>query len=66
MDNSFLAKEYNQEWIGRLPDHIDGFGIHDEFHTFATYSPYFKMRIPYSKAIAIEQGPYSLTLLKEP
>jgi uncharacterized protein (TIGR00290 family) len=66
LDNSFLAKLYNQEWLDRLPSGIDPMGENGEFHTFATFSPYFKMRVPFSKTIAIEEGPYTVSLLKEP
>jgi uncharacterized protein (TIGR00290 family) len=66
IDLSFLAKEYNREWISKLPETIDSFGENHEFHTFATYSPYFKMRIPYSKAIAIDDNNYTISLMKEP
>ncbi len=66
LDNSYLAKLYDREWISRLPKEIDPMGENGEFHTFATFSPYFKMRIPYSKTIAIEEGPYTVSMLKEP
>lgn len=66
LDNSYLAKLYDREWIARLPSNIDPMGENGEFHTFATYSPYFRMRIPFSKTIAIEEGPYTVSLLKEP
>lgn len=66
LDNSYLAKLYDREWISRLPKDIDPMGENGEFHTFATFSPYFKMRIPYSKTIAIEEGPYTVSMLKEP
>ncbi len=66
LDNSFLAKLYDREWIERLPNEVDPMGENGEFHTFATFSPYFKMRVPYSKTIAIEEGPYTVSLLKEP
>lgn len=66
LDNSFLAKLYDREWIARLPEGVDPMGENGEFHTFATFSPYFKMRIPYSKTIAVEEGSYTVSLLKEP
>lgn len=66
LDNSYLAKLYDREWIARLPKDIDPMGENGEFHTFATFSPYFKMRIPFSKTIAIEEGPYTVSMLKEP
>lgn len=66
LDNSYLAKLYDRDWISRLPENIDPLGENGEFHTFATFSPYFKMRIPFSKTIAIEEGPYTVSMLKEP
>jgi uncharacterized protein (TIGR00290 family) len=58
LDRSFLGKLYDREWISRLPDGVHPLGENGEFHTFATYSPFYKMRIPFSKAIAINEGPY--------
>jgi|GEM_PF-2583193 len=66
LDNSFLAKLYDQEWIERLPKEVSRFSENNEYHSFATYSPFFKMRIPYSKTIAVEEGIYTVSLLKEP
>ncbi len=66
LDNSFLACEFNQNYIDRLPKDIDPAGENGEFHTFVTYAPSFKMRIPFSKSIAIDEGPYLVSLLKEP
>jgi len=66
LDNSFLACEFNQNYIDRLPKDIDPAGENGEFHTFVTYGPAFKMRVPFSKSIAIEEGPYLVSLLKEP
>lgn len=66
LDNSFLAKPYDREWIKRLPENIDPFGENGEFHTFAIFSPFFKMRVPFSKCIAIDEGPYTVTMVKGP
>ncbi len=66
LDTSFLNCEFNQEYVDRLPQNIDPAGENGEFHTFVTYSPHFKMRVPFSKAIAIEEGPYLVSLMKEP
>lgn len=63
---SYLAKEYNQEFLDRLPTTIDPAGENGEFHTFVIYGPHFKMRVAFSKAIAIEEGPYLVSLIKEP
>jgi diphthamide synthase (EF-2-diphthine--ammonia ligase) len=66
LDISYLAKMYDRDWIAKLPSGIDPMGENGEFHSFATFSPYFKKRIAYSKAIAIEDGPYTISTLKEP
>lgn len=63
---SFLACEYNQEYLDRLPEGIDHAGENGEFHTFVTFGPTFKMRVGFSKAIAVEEGPYIVSLVKEP
>lgn len=66
LDYSFLACEFNKSYIDRLPPSIDPAGENGEFHTFVTFGPNFKMRIPFSKSIAIEEGPYLVSLIKEP
>ena len=63
---SFLACEYNEEYLNRLPEGIDPAGENGEFHTFVTYGPSFKMRVAFSKSIAVEEGPYFVSLIKEP
>lgn len=63
---NFLACEFNQEYIDRLPEGIDPAGENGEFHTFVTYGPTFKMRVAFSKAIAVNEGPYIVSLVKEP
>jgi uncharacterized protein (TIGR00290 family) len=66
LDSNFLACEFNEQFITRLPDNIDPAGENGEYHTFVTFGPYFKMRVPFSKAIAVNEGPYLVTALKEP
>lgn len=63
---NFLACEFNQEYIDRLPEGIDQAGENGEFHTFVTFGPTFRMRVAFSKAIAVEEGPYIVSLVKEP
>jgi uncharacterized protein (TIGR00290 family) len=63
---NFLACDYNEEYIERLPEGIDPSGENGEFHTFVVFGPTFKMRIAYSKSIAVEEGPYLVSLIKEP
>jgi uncharacterized protein (TIGR00290 family) len=62
----FLASEYNSEYLARLPEGIDPCGENGEFHTCVTFGPTFKMRLAYSKSIAVEEGPYIVSLIKEP
>lgn len=66
LDASFLNCEYDEKYIERLPAGIDPAGENGEFHTFVVYGPSFRMRVPYSKAIATEEGPYLVTQVKEP
>lgn len=66
LDYSFLNCEYDEKFIERLPVGVDPAGENGEFHTFVIYSPHFKMRIPFSKSIAIDEGPYLVTQVKEP
>lgn len=63
---NFLACEFNQEYLDRLPEGIDHAGENGEFHTFVTFGPTFRMRVAFSKAIAVEEGPYIVSLVKEP
>ncbi len=66
LDPSFLNCEFDQHFVNRLPKEVDPSGENGEFHTFVTFGPSFKMRVPFSKAIAIEEGPYLVSLMKEP
>lgn len=66
LDNSFLACEFDHSYIERLPNNVDKAGENGEFHTFVIYSPSFKSRIAFSKAIASMEGPYLVSSIKEP
>src|SRR5438132_8148070 len=50
MPASFAGREFNEELLAALPDHVDPCGEHGEFHTFAFDGPMF------SKAVDIELG----------
>lgn len=63
---NYLACEYNNEYIERLPEGTDPFGENGEFHSFVIFGPTFKMRVNFSKAIAVVEGPYAVSLVKEP
>lgn len=62
----FLAFEYTPDYVNKLPEGINRAGENNEFHTFVTFGPNFKMRVPFSKAIAVDEGPYLVSLMKEP
>jgi uncharacterized protein (TIGR00290 family) len=62
----FLACEFNNDYIERLPKDIDPSGENGEYHTMVVFGPTFKMRLAYSKSIAVEEGPYFVSLVKEP
>ena len=62
LDKSFLNCEFNQAFLDRLPSTFD----QSSFHTFIIYGPAFKSRVAFSKAVAIEEGPYLVSLVKEP
>jgi uncharacterized protein (TIGR00290 family) len=66
LDNSFLACEFDHSYIDRLPPGVDPAGENGEFHTFVNYGPNFKMRVAFSKAIAVQVGPYLVSSVKEP
>ncbi len=66
LDNSFLSCEYNLDYLKRLPSGIDPAGAQGEFHTFVVFGPNFKTRVSYSKSIAIHEGDYLVSLVKEP
>lgn len=60
-----LGKEFNQEFINELPIGIDQAGEYGEFHTFVSFSPYYKMRVPFSKGSTREIGPYTICKLQD-
>lgn len=66
LSDIFLAREYNVDFLETLPKDVDPAGENGEFHTFCLFGPYFKMRVAFSKAIAVDEGPYLVSLIKEP
>lgn len=63
---NFLACELNEEYINRLPSGVDQASRNNEFHSFVTFGPKFIKRVPFSKAIAVEEKGYIISLVKEP
>lgn len=66
LDANYLALEYNEAFLERLPEDVDPAGENGEFHTLVIFGPTFKMRLAFSKAIAVDEGPYLVSLIKEP
>lgn len=50
LDESFLGREWNEDWLAELPDGVDPAGENGEFHTFVFDAP--GMRSP----VSIEAG----------
>lgn len=65
---SILAKELDENLIAEFTEkyHIDPCGENGEYHSFTTFSPYFKQRISFSKNVTITDGPYTICKLREP
>ena len=49
LDDSFLGRELDQEFIRDLPGNVDVCGENGEFHTFVYDGPIFKSAIPFDK-----------------
>ena len=65
LDNTFLNKEFNRQWLSELPNNIDPMGENGEYHTIITFMPGFKIRLNYSKSMAVNVGPYLVTQTRE-
>lgn len=63
---NYLALEYNETYVENLPAEVNPAGLNDEFNTFVTFGPSFKMRVPFSKSIAADEDNYLVSLMKEP
>jgi len=65
LDASFLGKNFDEEFIARLPDGVDPCGENGEFHTFVSFGPGFKTRVPFSKSMGSQEGDYLIGHLKD-
>lgn len=65
LDNSYLAKEYDSEYLSRLPLEIDPIGRNSEFNSFVYFGEGFKTRVPFSKSIGMIEGDYTVSHLKD-
>jgi uncharacterized protein (TIGR00290 family) len=61
----FLGHEFNNDFLNSLPKDIDPCGENGEFHTFVSFGPGFKMRVPFSKNMGKDEGDYIITHLKD-
>jgi uncharacterized protein (TIGR00290 family) len=66
MPTRYLGQEFNKDFLESLPTDIDPAGENGEFHTFVSFGPNYKMRVPYSKGMAKEVGPYLISKLQDP
>lgn len=53
LDESFLGRELDRDFIKDLPSGVDPCGEHGEFHTFVYDGPVFKKPVPFIKGEAI-------------
>ncbi len=44
LDNTFLACEFDHNYLDRLPESVDPAEENGEFHTFVTYGPIGEIR----------------------
>jgi diphthamide synthase (EF-2-diphthine--ammonia ligase) len=66
LNAEYLALEFNQTYLDKLPKDINIAGANGEYRTFVIYGPGFKTRLSYSKSIAIDEGDFLVSLIKEP
>ncbi len=65
LDVSFLGKNFDEDFIAKLPGNVDPCGENGEFHTFVSFGPGFKTRVPFSKSLGIQEGDYLVGHLKD-
>ncbi len=66
LGSEFINKEYGRDVIAKFPVGVCPMGENGEFHTFLSFGPGFKTRVPYSKGLPQERGPYLVGELKDP
>ncbi len=62
LDKSYLNREFNEEFLQSLPNEENM----ENFHTFVLFGPGFKSRVAFSKSMAVIEGPFLVSLVKEP
>jgi Diphthamide synthase len=48
LDSSFVGRDINEDFLSRLPPHVDPCGENGEFHTFVFDGPIFRNRVRFS------------------
>ncbi|MCP4915170.1 MAG: diphthine--ammonia ligase [Oligoflexia bacterium] len=66
LEEKYLNKELSLEYVKNLPVGVDHAGENGEYHSFVYYSPYFKMRVSFSKDVGRDEGPYLVSNIREP
>jgi uncharacterized protein (TIGR00290 family) len=49
LDESFVGKEFDNDFLDQLPKNVDPCGEYGEFHSFVFDGPIFKYKIPFPK-----------------
>ena len=52
---SFAGREFNEQFLADLPDHVDPCGERGEFHTFAFDGPMFEKPVEFQKGVVVER-----------
>lgn len=66
LEERHLNKELTLDYVNSLPEGVDHAGENGEYHSFVYYSPYFKMRVSFSKDVGRDEGPYLVSNIREP
>jgi uncharacterized protein (TIGR00290 family) len=55
LDESFLGRELNSEFLNALPENVDPCGENGEFHTFTYAGPIFKQPVNFTKGEIVKK-----------
>lgn len=63
IDDKWVGKEFNQEFLANLSQDVDPCGENGEFHTFVFDGPIFQRAVDYEVMDKVIEGPYITALL---
>lgn len=63
LDDKWIGKEFDLEFLANLPEDVDPCGENGEFHTFVFNGPIFQYAVDYEIKGKVEEGPYITALL---